>query len=429
MSYWFLSTAGRFEVAESLYTKLDESLDVLVANMPPEFEGQCAGLDTITPQTLKSSFPSPYYGDLVWTCHNYWMLLERTMDGERIKHKFFPLLKKSVNMYCYIMEEGEDGRLHLPLLKNPEYGEARDTNFNLALFRWGCKTLVSICDRYHIDDELLPKWHDILTRLVDYPVNENGYMVGANFPYEASHRHYSHLLMFYPLQDVSFEQEENRELIEKSVSHWINYPGSGNCGYSWSGAAAMYALMGDGEKAAHYIDTFLHMHELNPNNPSRMHSTTWYTEGQRNYGVTETPFSLCDSLQSMVLQGGAGIIRVFPAIPKAWQNISFAKLLAQGGFEVSAAREGGLTKFVHIKSLAGEPCRLRTDLQSPIKADGGSGADVETAPDGTLIIDLAEGEDITLYSAAACSPPVIAPVKAHPEKQNSFGLKEKRKMQ
>lgn len=423
LSYWFLSTANRFEVAESLFTKLDEKLPTLVANMPAEYGDDCAGMSTIVPQTFISPFPSSklgFTGELLWTCHDYWLMLERTMDAKRTTEKFFPLLKKSVNTYLHFMVEGEDGKIHLPYTRSPEYGAGEDCNFNLSLFRWGCVTLIEIAERYQIDDPLLPKWKDVVARLVDYPTNANGYMVAKDFPFEQSHRHYSHLMMIYPLCEINIDQPENRELIAKSVDHWINYPGRGNAGYSWSGAAAMYALQADGETAGKYLDIFMRMQELYPNNPAKIHPTTMYTETNRIQPVTETPLSLCDSMQLMLLQSWGDTIRVFPAIPMSWENISFDGLLAKGGFEISAARKDGLTQFVSIKSLAGEPCILKLDFH-PDRVDGISKAAVKRLKDGRFEIELKRGEEAVFF-AKNVDVPIIAPVAALPENSNTFGL-------
>ncbi|MFC1765579.1 glycoside hydrolase family 95-like protein, partial [Planctomycetota bacterium] len=353
---------------------------------------------------------SGFMGELLWTCHDYWLMLERTMDHERTTQKFFPLLKKTVNTYLSYMAEGDDGKVHLPKTRSPEYGGGEDCNFNLSLFRWGLATLIHIDQRYGIKDPLLPKWKDVHARLVDYPTNENGYMVAKDFPFEKSHRHYSHLMMIYPLCEINIDQPENRALIAKSVDHWINYPGTGNAGYSWSGAAAMYALQADGEKAASYLDIFMRMQELYPNNPAKIHPTTMYTETPRIQPVTETPLSLCDSMQLMLLQSWGDKIRVFPAVPKSWKNIAFDGLLAAGGFEVSAVRKEGKTKFIHIKSRAGEPCLLKSDLQAPIRVEGIAATKVIRLPDGILNIDLNVGEEVSLFVHGMDGPATIKPV-------------------
>jgi hypothetical protein len=40
-------------------------------------------------------------------------------------------------------------------------------------------------------------------------------------PLKVAHRHFSHLLMIYPLGLESWEDEQARPLIEKSVDHWV----------------------------------------------------------------------------------------------------------------------------------------------------------------------------------------------------------------
>ena len=41
-------------------------------------------------------------------------------------------------------------------------------------------------------------------------------MIGKGLPYTRSHRHYSHLLMFYPLYLLKADQTGSRELMERS---------------------------------------------------------------------------------------------------------------------------------------------------------------------------------------------------------------------
>jgi alpha-L-fucosidase 2 len=115
---------------------------------------------------------------------------------------------------------------------------APDTNYNLALLRWGCATLVELCERFGLDDPLLPRWKDVLARLVDYPVNENGYMVGAGMAFEKGHRHYSHLLMAYPLYLVNVDQPGGREVIDRTLRHWMSFK-DGKAGYTWTGSSSL----------------------------------------------------------------------------------------------------------------------------------------------------------------------------------------------
>ncbi|MGJ8643810.1 MAG: glycosyl hydrolase family 95 catalytic domain-containing protein [Luteolibacter sp.] len=427
LSYWFLTTANRMEVAESLFTKMDESFDIFVANMPAKYKGEAAAISSIAPQTFISPFGERlgFMGDFTWLCHDYWLMLQRTMDEMRTKEKFYPLLTKAVNTYIFNMVEGEDGLIHLPVTRSPEYGGGVDCNYNMALFRWGTETLIHIAEKYEIDDPLLPKWRDIAKRLAPFPVDETGYMVAKDFPLDKGHRHYSHLLMFYPLQLVDVEQEGKRDLIAKSVDHWTGLYEKGNAGtgYSYSAAAAMHALQGDGEKAASYLDVFMRMDEIFPDNPTAIHGTTMYTETNRMQPVTETPFSLCDSLQQMLLQSWSGKVRVFPAVPDAWENISFSGMLAAGGFELSAVRKDGKTQFISIKSQAGEACVLASDLSEKVRIEGIPADRVKSTEEGVFEIDLRAGEEVVLFAEGVEGKASVAPVEPKLEELNSFGLK------
>ena len=69
-------------------------------------------------------------------------------------------------------------------------------------------------------------------------------------------------------------------------------------------------------------------------------------------------------------KGGSGPIRIFPAVPTAWQDVEFHDLRAEGAFLVSAKRSGGRTQWVRIRSLAGEPCRVRPGIAGEIIAKG-----------------------------------------------------------
>jgi len=62
------------------------------------------------------------------------------------------------------------------------------------------------------------------------------------------------------------------------------------------------------------------------------------------------------AVNEMLLQSYSGTLRVFPAVPAAWEG-SF-RLHAVGRFVVSAARAAGEVTFVLIESRGGEPCRL-----------------------------------------------------------------------
>ena len=48
------------------------------------------------------------------------------------------------------------------------------------------------------------------------------------------------------------------------------------------------------------------------------------------------------------------------ALEDAWPDVALHNFRTQGAFLVSAARKGGTTQWIRVRSEAGAPCRLRT---------------------------------------------------------------------
>ncbi len=85
-----------------------------------------------------------------------------------------------------------------------------------------------------------------------------------------------------------------------------------------------------------------------------------------------------------------------------------------GAFLVSAARTGGVTRFVRVRSLAGEPLRLRPGIAGPLTVvgDDGTPAVWRDRGAGVLEIDLARDREVLVKAADSNPDLVIAPVAA-----------------
>lgn len=411
LTYWCVADANRLDLGESLIGRFDRYRKNLIDNMPEEFGKDCAGFYTTVPQDLYSPWEMQSLGDLPWAMHDYWMMVRRSMDEQRIRKQFFPLLKLSINTYLKVLEKGADGRLHIPPSFSPEIGYVPDANYNLALLRWGCGTLIDLCQRLRIDDPLLPKWKETLEKLVDYPTDATGFMVGGNFPLTFGHRHYSHLLMIYPLYLVNVEQPGGRALIERSLQHWIGYE-AGKCMYTWAGAASISAALTNGNLALEYLNRI----RVDP----RLTSTTMQNEGGNP--VMESPLATAQCIHDMLIQSWNSTIRVFPAMPDAWQDACFSDLRAEGAFLVSAARKDGRTQWIRIKSLAGQPCRIRTDMPEPTLKNASRRVLKRVEP-GLYELNLKKGDEAVLVSAPAESAAIgVAPVGSLGYEAHRFGL-------
>ena len=72
----------------------------------------------------------------------------------------------------------------------------------------------------------------------------------------------------------------------------------------------------------------------------------------------EGNFAAAAGVQEMLLQSYSGTIRIFPAVPTAWRDVSFKTLRAEGAFLVSAERVDGRTVRIEIRAEKGGECRL-----------------------------------------------------------------------
>lgn len=365
MAYSPVYTANRLEMGESLIKAFRDHWDNLIRNVPEPYRKDSAGLGRSCSYDLVSPV-NKETGNLLWVCHNLWRHYRYSMDSDLLTELLYPLLTRAVQYHLHLLEEGEDGRLHLPPTISPEYGSflqlaVPDTHYDLALLRWGCETLLQISSMPGIagsgSDEVVSvrgRWTDVLERLTPLPENETGFLIGKDQPLEFGHRHFSHLMAVFPLHLLDTEEAEIRELAVRSLRHWFAAEGDLR-GFTFTAAASLAATLGLGDESLKYVKSLMHL--LKPN--------TMYKEAGP---VIESPLAGAESIQDMLLQSWGQEIRIFPAVPEEWQEAVFHDLRAEGAYLVSAVRSGGKTDWIRIKSLAGGTCRLRTDLRGDVRA-------------------------------------------------------------
>jgi len=433
LCYWLPVASNRIEtIGMSLINDLNKYKQNLVENVEPvEWQKDAAylslntGMDLAQPRFSDGRILTRTGANLPWAMHNCYMMYESTMDEELLKEKIFPILKRAINFQFYILRKQPDGKYGFSNTMCPEYGLSQNCNYELSIFKWGCKTLLEICERLSIEDPLIPKWKDALDNLVDFPYDEKtGYMVGENETFQKAHRHYSHLLQIYPFYIQNIEKEGEKERILKSINHFYKtnhdeYIKTGNwgvlAGYTLTGLSSMYSSIGEGNSALKSLQTYINY------DPKIVFPNGMYGESGP---CLETPLSAAQAILDMLIQSWGGKIRVFPALPASWNDISFKNLRARGAFLVSAKREAGKTKFVHIKSLAGEFCQVKIDF----KPKEIYGINIENLGNQVYSIDLKKGEECILMPADNNDKSkVITPVKAKDKKTNWFGLNKSRK--
>jgi len=383
LTYWPQLTSNHLDLGESLMKFIERNKQNLINNAPEEwrYDSACingpAGPDMVAPMKTTSMGLEC----LTFMLHNVYWQYRYSMDERLLRDVLYPMLTRSLNFYRHKLIKREDGKYHLPMGFSSEYQtHAEDINQDLAAIRWSAQTLLAAAARLKIDDPLIPVWKDLLANLTPYPVDEKtGFMIGKDVPLEHSHRHWSHLFMIFPYTLLDLKGPD-RALVEKSIKHYLSMS-SAHAGYTYSGSAAMAAYLGDGEQALARLNTLMNRF-VRPN--------TMYGEAGSS-PVIETPLSGARSVHEMVLQSWGDTIRVFPAIPKSWTDMSYRDLRAEGAFLVTAKRKAGKTVYVRVESLAGEPCKILHGVEH-YEFKSSRPMEPVVSADGVAALPLAKGD-------------------------------------
>lgn len=428
LQYWTHLTANRLDVGSSLANWFDKKEHNLYGNVPDHWEDSM-GLSTCFPQDLVGGQGGSVPDMLCWVLHNYWLHCEFAGDRERLRDGLFSKLRGVGNSYLNYLKENpvpsDDGTIHIKHSWSPEYpgGRGQDINFTIGLMKWCFQTLLDINEEHNLNDPLEAEWQNIVDNIVDFQIDKDGLRIGKDIAFDKPHRHYSHLLPFYPLAILTPDTDEGRGLLRTSLDHWLNVTFNREkkdsamsvTGYTATGAASMYAWAGDSKMAYYYLD-FLIKHD-------RVSPTTMYAEGNP---VIESPLSFATSIHDMILQSWGGALRVFPAAPEVWGDVAFKDLRGQGAFLVSAKKESGVTQFITVKSLIGTPCVVITDIPNPKVYIDGSPIYIKAEEDGSYKLPLKKGETATFTPVALAQTDLsIQPISIDESGRNLFGLNDK----
>lgn len=399
-AHWPVYTANRLEQGQELVNRLHQQRGELVnAVRPVEWQQDCAYLAIAVAGDLAGSRDGDmrYYdlvGNLPWALHNAWWQYRFSMNDGMLRETIYPLLRRAINLYLRMAKEEADGTLRLPPTYSPETGVWKDCNFDLALFKWGCQVLIQSATRLKIDDPLIPRWQEVIRRLPDYAADEHGFRLGSDQTASPNHQHFSNLLMIYPLHLVNIEQMGAMDVIKRSFEHALGTAGPGQRqAMVQAHAGHIGTAMGLGDESLVSLKRL--QGDLYPNG-------LWYESP-----CIESTLAAAGIIQDMLIQSwsdpakdGSGPIRIFPALPSTWKDVEFRDLRAEGAFLVSAKRSGGRTQWVKIKSLAGEPCLVRPDLNGPLRIEGTRDHNLEPVSPGVYRIDLSKDEEIRILPGA-----------------------------
>ncbi len=309
-----------------------------------------------------------------WLAQHFYLHWKYSGDRTFLKERAYPYLK-DVATHLEEFSSVREGVRTLPLSSSPEIHDnsinawfRTMTNYDLALMKFAFSAAAELAGELNLPREAA-RWKKAGEELPELVVDEEGGLAFASGePYRHSHRHFSHAMAIHPLGLLDWNAGgRDRDIMRATIAR-LDKSGPGAwVGYSYSWLGNMKARARDGEGAAKALKDFAECFCLRNTFHANGDQTGTGKSGFRYRPFTlEGNFAFASGVQEMLLQSAGDVVRVFPAVPETWQDISFDTLRASGAFLVSAERRGGRTEQVVIRSEQGGPLKM----EYPFGGDG-----------------------------------------------------------
>jgi alpha-L-fucosidase 2 len=211
---------------------------------------------------------------------------------------------------------------------------------------------------------------------------------------EPGHRHISHLFGLYPDDQITLRgtpelAKAARMTLDKRLA-----AGGGSTGWSRSWIINCMARLEDGEAAYENVLQLIRQSTrhnlfdvcgLKANSPYQIDGNLGGPSG----------------LIEMLLQSHAGVVRLLPALPKAWPNGSFRGLRARGGLEIDLEWNGGEATTATLRASVTGKIRLAAAGGQTISAiaQGSRRAPFAKEAEGTIGVNLTAGAQYSVSFA------------------------------
>jgi alpha-L-fucosidase 2 len=394
MNYWQAEPANLADCAKPLH-------EWVLASIPGSRDATVKAFGEKTPGWTMRTSVNPFGGNgwqwnlpsSAWLARHFWEHYAFTGDAAFLEKKAFPIFRDVSEFWLDHLIE-KDGKLLVPKAWSPEHGPREDGVAHDQQIVWDLFTftLEAAAEMRKNGTLLSEKTNDLVKRIATARGKLLGPQIGSwgqimEWTTErpelekSGHRHTSHLYAVYPGNQISVTATP--ELAKAAATSLEARGSSGDSRRSWTWAwrSALWARLGEGDKARSMIRGLLTHNTL-----ANLYTTHPPFQIDGNLGITA---GVCE----MLVQSHAGEIALLPAVPAGWTRGSFSGLRARGGFEVDASWKDGALTEATITSILGKELVLRL----PGRATGasvteGDGQSVRLSADkGTVRLPTRKG--------------------------------------
>ena len=393
MNYWPAEVTNLSELHEPLFA-LIESLVAPGRKTAAAYYGTRGWVSFLlaNPWGFTSPGESASWGSTVscsaWLCQHLWDHYLFTGDRAFLE-RVYPVLKGSAEFYLdMLIPEPKSGWLVTAPSNSPENAFLLDgkpahvclgPTADMQLLRHLFAATREASARLDRDAGLRAELDAALPRLAPTRLGADGRVMEWLQEYpeaDPQHRHIAHLWGLYPGNEIT--PRDTPELAA-GARKTLEVRGDGSTGWSLAFKMALWARLGDGDRA--------HKIFRNALKPADAATTRirWSGGTYANLFDSHPPFQidgnfgLTAAIAELLLQSTPEEIILLPALPAAWPDGSVRGLRARGGFEVDLSWHDGRLLEATVRSVGG----TRTTVRS-----GGHTIPLELTPGHSQTLDF-----------------------------------------
>lgn len=290
---------------------------------------------------LAGSFAGGFWvGGAGWAAHFFYDYYLYTGDENFLRQHALPFMEKCALFFEDYLYEGPDGKLVFSPTQSPENTPGNtnsqgtfNATMDVAVAKELLGNLLIESKRLKINSDKISIWQNMLLKMPDYSIDENGMIKEWLTPRLANNDAHRHSSQLYPLYDGLPEEIANspelqaafkNSILYKLDKHWRGQR-SGFMSFGLVQLGQASASLGEAELAYECLGHLVNRFWLS--NLASMHNHKSLFNMDISGGMPAI-------IIKMLVASDPGSISLLPALPKEWEKGSIDGVLCRGQVEI-----------------------------------------------------------------------------------------------